>query len=152
MRRYISLLVFLLITTLASSVASAFSPGVWYTDLIKPSWTPPDWVFGPVWSLLYLLIAVAGWLVWRSKGLGLSLFLWFLQLGLNAGWSYFMFGQNRIDQAMIDVSLLALVIAMFIIATWRVSRLAALLFVPYLAWVSFAAALNWSLLQLNGAG
>lgn len=152
MRRYISLLVFLLITTLASSVASAFSPGVWYADLDKPAWTPPDWLFGPVWSLLYLLIAVAGWLVWRSKGLGFALFLWFLQLGLNAGWSYFMFGENRIDRAMIDLSLLALVIILFMVSAWRLSRLAVLLFVPYLAWVLFAGALNWSLLQLNGAG
>lgn len=149
MRRYISLFVFLGLTTLVAIIAGAFPPGEWYEALSKPEWTPPNWVFGPVWSLLYLFIAIAGWLVWRSKGLGLALLFWLAQLVLNGLWSYFMFGQNQIDSAMIDASLLWLAIAGFIFTSWRVSRLAALLFVPYLAWVSFAAALNLAVLQLN---
>jgi benzodiazapine receptor len=149
MRRYISLFVFLVLTTLVAMVAGAFPPGEWYEGLAKPDWTPPNWLFGPVWSLLYLFIAIAGWLVWRSKGLGLALLFWIAQLVLNGLWSYFMFGENEIDSAMIDIVLLWLAIVGFIFTSWRVSRLAALLFVPYLAWVSFAAALNLAVLQLN---
>lgn len=152
MRRYISLFVFLGVTTLVASIAGAFPPGEWYAGLVKPEWMPPDWIFGPVWSFLYLLIAIAGWLVWRSQGLGLALVLWFAGLGLNGAWSYLMFGEQQIDSAMVDIGLLWLAIAGFMLASWRVNRLAVLLFVPYLAWVSFAAALNFSLLQLNGAG
>jgi tryptophan-rich sensory protein len=149
MRRYISLFVFLVLTTLVATIARAFPPGDWYEALAKPEWTPPGWLFGPVWSLLYLFIAIAGWLVWRSKGLGLALLFWFAQLTFNGLWSYFMFGLNEIDSAMIDIALLWLAIAGFILTSWRVSRLAALMFVPYLAWVSFAAALNFAVLKLN---
>lgn len=149
MRRYLSLIVFLVITTLVASVAGAFSPGEWYAGLAKPSWTPPNWLFGPVWSLIYLCIAIAGWLVWRSKGLGIGLLFWFVQLGLNGLWSYWMFGENRIDYAMFDISAMWFAIVGFIVTSWRTSKLAALLFVPYLAWVSFAAALNFAIWQLN---
>lgn len=149
MRRYISLFVFLVLTTLVASTASAFVPGAWYEGLAKPEWTPPNWIFGPVWSLIYLFIAFAGWLVWRSQGLGPALFWWFTQLILNALWSYFMFGQHDISTAMIDISALWLAIAAFMLASWRVNRFAVLLFVPYLAWVSFAAALNFAVLQMN---
>jgi benzodiazapine receptor len=149
MRRYLSLIVFLVITTLVASVAGAFSPGEWYAGLAKPPWTPPNWLFGPVWSLIYLCIAIAGWLVWRSKGLGIGLLFWFVQLGLNGLWSYWMFGENRIDYAMFDISAMWLAIVGFIVTSWRTSKLAALLFVPYLAWVSFAAALNFAIWQLN---
>ena len=149
MRRYISLFVFLVLTTLMAWVAGAFAPGEWYEALAKPEWTPPNWLFGLVWPLLYLFIAIAGWLVWRSKGLGLALLFWIAQLVFNGLWSYFMFGLNEIDSAMIDIALLWLAIAGFIFTSWRISRLAALLFVPYLAWVSFAAALNLAVLQLN---
>ena len=150
MKRYISLFFFLGLTTAVAAIARAFPPGDWYAGLLKPDWTPPDWLFGPVWSVLYLFIAIAGWLVWRGQGLGLALFFWLSQLVLNALWSYFMFGENRIDQAMIDVAFLWLAIAGFMVASWRVSRLAVVLFAPYLAWVSFAAALNLAILQLNG--
>lgn len=149
MRRYISLIIFLVITTLVASIAGSFPPGEWYDSLAKPSWTPPSWVFGPVWSILYLLIAIAGWLVWRSKGLGLALFLWFVQLVLNGLWPYLMFSRHEIDSAMLDILLLLLVIAGFMYVSRPHSKLAALVFVPYLLWVSFAAALNFALLRLN---
>lgn len=149
MRRYISLIVFLLLTTLIAAIARAFPPGEWYDGLAKPEWTPPAWIFGPVWSILYFFIAIAGWLVWRSKGLGLALFFWFAQLVLNGLWSYFMFGQQEIDAAMLDIALIWLAISGFMLTSWRVSKLAVLLFVPYFLWVSFAAALNFAILQLN---
>ena len=149
MRRYISLIVFLLLTTLVASIAGAFTPGEWYAELNKPEWNPPNWLFGPVWSVLYLFIAIAGWLVWRAKGFGLALFLWFLQLLLNGAWSYFMFGENQIDTAMVDLVLMWVAIVAFMITAWRLSKLAVLLFLPYLAWVTFAGVLNYTLLQLN---
>ncbi|MEQ8825001.1 MAG: TspO/MBR family protein [Filomicrobium sp.] len=149
MRRYISLFVFLVLTTLVASAGSAFQPGEWYEALAKPEWTPPNWIFGPVWSLLYLMIAIAGWLIWRSQGLGLPLLLWLMQLALNGLWSYLMFSENDIGLAMTDITALWIVIAAFILTSWRINRLAALLFIPYLAWVSFAAALNFAILQLN---
>lgn len=149
MRRYISLFFFLVLTTVVASAASAFAPGTWYEELAKPEWTPPNWIFGPMWSLLYLLIAIAGWLVWRSQGLGLALLWWFIQLALNGLWSYFMFGEQDITSAMTDISALWLAIVAFMLTSWRVNRLAVLLFAPYLAWVSFAAALNFAILQLN---
>lgn len=149
MRRYISLFVFLVLTTLVASAGSAFQPGEWYEALSKPEWTPPNWLFGPVWSLLYLMIAIAGWLIWRSQGLGLPLLLWLMQLILNGLWSYLMFSENDIGLAMTDITALWIVIAAFILTSWRINRLAALLFIPYLAWVSFAAALNFAILQLN---
>ena len=124
-------------------------PGEWYDGLNKPEWNPPNWIFGPVWTVLYLLIAIAGWLVWRAKGFGLALFFWFAQLAFNGAWSYLMFGEHQIDSAMIDLTLMWLAIVAFMVTAWRLSRLAVLLFVPYLFWVSFAGALNYTLLQLN---
>lgn len=149
MAKYISLLVFVAIVAAVALSAGTFEPGAWYDGLAKPEWTPPKWVFPVVWPILYVMIAVAGWNVWRFHGLGLPLAVWFVQLGLNAAWSYYMFGINRIDLAMFDIAAMWLAILAFIVLTWRVSRSAALLFVPYLAWVSYAAALNFAIWQLN---
>ncbi|MDX2203862.1 MAG: TspO/MBR family protein [Hyphomicrobiaceae bacterium] len=149
MARYTSLLVFALLTFAAASFAGAFEPGAWYEGLRKPDWTPPNWLFGPVWTLLYVMIALAGWLVWRAQGLGLPLLMWFSGLGFNAAWSYLMFGEHRIDAALVDLSLMWVTILAFILSARRVSPAAAALFVPYLLWVSFAGALNFALLQMN---
>jgi len=149
MAKYISLGVFIVLVCSAAASGAIYKPGAWYDALAKPSWTPPDWLFPVAWSLLYLMIAVAGWLVWRSQGLGLPLAIWVIQLGLNAAWSYYMFGQHRIDLAMYDVSAMWVAIVAFIIVAWPVSPTASLLFVPYFIWVSYAAALNWRVWQMN---
>ncbi len=149
MHRYVSLIVFAALTALVATFAGSFEPGLWYQGLAKPTWTPPGWLFGPVWTILYVMIAAAGWLVWRAQGLGLALFLWLVNLGLNGAWSYLMFGQHDIAAAMTDLALMWVSIALFIWTARRVSGLAALLFVPYLAWVSFAGALNFAILQMN---
>jgi benzodiazapine receptor len=124
----------------------------WYATLSKPSWTPPDWVFGPVWTVLYLGMAVAAWLVWRQKGLNGArgpLILFVVQLGLNVAWSWLFFGLRNPALGFIDILLLWVAIAATLVAFLRRSLVAGLLFVPYLAWVTFAACLNYSIWQRN---
>lgn len=145
-----SLIVFLIVTGAAAATGALFMPGEWYKALAKPWWTPPDWLFGPAWTVLYVMIAVGGWLVWRETGLGVVIAIWVVQLVLNAAWSWVMFGLHRIDLALIDAGLMLISIVAFMLAAWPVSQTAALLFVPYLAWVSFATALNFAILRLNG--
>lgn len=146
----LSLIVFLIVTGAAAATGALFMPGEWYKALAKPWWTPPDWLFGPAWTVLYVMIAVGGWLVWRETGLGVVIAIWVAQLVLNAAWSWVMFGLHRIDLALIDAGLMLISIVAFMLAAWPVSQTAALLFVPYLAWVSFATALNFAILRLNG--
>jgi translocator protein len=122
----------------------------WYAGLAKPSWTPPGWVFGPVWSVLYLSMAVAAWLMWRKGNALVPLALFAVQLALNAAWSWLFFGLHNPGAALVDIVLLWAAIAATTIAFWRRSLVAGLLFVPYLAWVSFAAVLNWAIWRLNG--
>ncbi len=121
----------------------------WYAALAKPSWTPPRWVFGPVWTLLYPLMAVAGWTVWREGRSRIAVLLFLLQLALNAAWPWLFFGRRRPDWAFFDIVALTIVIVATIVAFYRVRRRAALLLVPYLAWVVFAGALNLAVWQLN---
>lgn len=146
-----SLVVFILLVTAAAASGSRFMPGSWYEALAKPVWTPPNWLFGPVWAVLYLAIAVAGWLIWRRSGGRPSpaLYVWIAQLIVNALWSYFFFGLHRPGMALVDIILLLLLIVGFIVLSWPVSRLAAGLFVAYGLWVGFAAALNLALWRMN---
>jgi tryptophan-rich sensory protein len=125
----------------------------WYAGLVKPAWTPPGWVFGPVWFVLYLSMAVAAWLVWRQGGLQAArvpLGLFAVQLALNAAWSWLFFGLRDPGLALIDVILLWSAICATTITFWHRSWIAGVLFVPYLAWVSFAAVLNFAIWRLNG--
>jgi len=138
----------------AASGAAFTSPNVhsWYQNLDKPSWTPPSWVFGPVWSFLYLLMGISAWQVWRSTGLRaavLPLALFGIQLLLNAAWSVLFFGLRSPGAALIDIVLLWCAILATVIAFWRHSAPAGWLMLPYLAWVSFAVALNLAIWNLN---
>lgn len=129
-----------------------FRPGTWYESLNKPSWRPPNWVFAPAWTVLYILIAVSGWMVWREAGFsgaGMALTIYGIQLLLNAGWSALFFGLKRMDWAFAEVVALWLSILATIIAFQPIEPLAALLLWPYLAWVSFAAFLNFTMWRLN---
>lgn len=130
----------------------ATSPSIpnWYAGLAKPSWTPPGWLFGPVWSVLYLSMAVAAWLVWRKGNAVMPLALFAVQLTFNAAWSWLFFGLHNPGMAFIDIVLLWAAIVATTIVFWRRSLVAGLLFVPYLAWVSFAAVLNFAVWRLNG--
>ena len=144
-----SALVFVLIVLATASSGAIFKPGEWYESLRKPGWTPPTWAFPVVWTILYVFIGYAGWLVWTIAGWSLPMALWGLQIVANALWSYFFFGMRRMDVALVDVAILWLSIAVFIVAAWPVAPLASLLFLPYLAWVTAAAALNYSVRRLN---
>jgi len=131
--------------------ATATSVGTWYQALAKPAFNPPDWVFAPVWSALYLMIAVAGWRVWRRGGgqMRPELAVYALQLALNLAWSFVFFGARLIGPALVVIAVLLAVIAANAALFSRIDRLAGALLVPYAAWVSFAALLNAALWRLN---
>lgn len=124
-------------------------PGEWYQALAKPSFNPPGWLFAPVWTVLYVMIAVAGWRVWRADRSGLAMKLWWLQLALNFLWSPVFFSMHSIGGALVVILALLLVIVAFIASAWKTDRIAAWLFLPYLAWVAFASVLNGSIWALN---
>ena len=133
------------------AVASINAPA-FYGELVQPSWAPPAWLFGPVWTTLYTLMAIAAWLVWRAAPMAETrnaLLLVLAQLAVNALWSWLFFAWQLGGWAFAEVLLLWALIAATIVAFWRFSRLAALLLVPYLCWVSFAALLNFWLWRAN---
>lgn len=143
---------FVSVCFLAAAMGAIFRPGAWYEQLAKPSWRPPNWLFAPVWTLIYLTIAVSGWLVWREAGLAegaLPLAIYLVQLLLNAAWTPLFFGLHRPDLAFVDIVLLWLSIIATMMAFHPVSQTAAFLLLPYLLWVTFAAALNFSIWRLN---
>jgi translocator protein len=153
-RQWAMLAVFVVICFAAAgvgSLATSTSVGSWYQTLRRPSWNPPDWIFGPVWSSLYLSMAVAAWLVWRrgSVGTKYALLLFFVQLGLNVLWSVIFFGLRLPGQAFAEIIALWVAILLTTAAFWRSSALAGALLLPYLVWVSFAAILNYTIWQLN---
>ena len=128
------------------------SDGAWYAGLAKPAWTPPGWLFAPVWTVLYAMMAVAAWLVWRDRGfrhapLALTLFL--LQLALNGLWTWLFFGLQRPGLACAEIALLWTTIGLTLLGFWTVRPLAGALLAPYLAWVSFAGVLNAVIWRLN---
>jgi benzodiazapine receptor len=122
----------------------------WYTALAKPSWTPPGWIFGPVWTVLYALMAMAGWMVWREGRSRIAVLLFLLQLALNAVFPWIFFGLKRLDWAFYDIVAMTVAILATIVAFYGVRRRAALLLVPYLVWVLFAGWLSLTVWRLNG--
>lgn len=146
------LLGFTVLCFLAAAMGALFKPGEWYEQLAKPSWRPPNWLFAPVWTFLYLAIAVSGWLVWREVGLAdgpLALSIYLVQLLLNASWTPLFFGLHRPDLAFLNIALLWLSILATIAVFHPISASAAWLLLPYVLWVTFAAALNFSIWRLN---
>lgn len=122
----------------------------WYQTLVKPSWTPPDSVFAPVWTLLYILMAVAAWLVWRT-GIDVkpAMLLFFSQLALNFAWSFLFFGARSPWLGLVCIGMLLVTVAICTFVFWRITKPAGLLFMPYLLWIGFAAALNFAVWRLN---
>ena len=146
---YLSLFIFVVLVLAAASTGSFFKPGEWYASLNKPNWTPANWMFPVVWSILYIFIAFAGWFIWEENGGSFLLFLWGLQLLLNMAWSYLFFGRKRMFLGLIDILILWVVILLFIIFSCQNVPIASYLFMPYLLWVSLAAFLNFDIFRKN---
>jgi translocator protein len=155
-KQILGFLAWLTVSFIAASIGAFASAtaGTFYNALIQPEWAPPAWLFGPVWTVLYLLMAVSAWLVWRSFGIqharvALSLFV--VQLAFNALWSWLFFVWHLGALSFYEIVLLWILILGTIFSFWRLNRTAGLLLLPYLAWVTFAAVLAFTLWQLNPA-
>lgn len=153
-KRIVGLAAWLIVSFIAAAIGGAASiqAGPFYNQLVRPEWAPPSSIFGPVWTVLYALMGIAAWLVWRAADFRATRFpitLFLVQLALNALWSWLFFGWHRGALAFADILLLCVLIVATIIAFWRIRRLAGALLFPYLLWVSFASALNYSVWQLN---
>lgn len=148
----IGLVLWIMGSLAAGWVGSAFMPGAWYESLVKPAWTPPSVVFGPVWTALYIMMGTAAWLVWRRAGFSgaaVVLGLFIAQLVLNTLWSWIFFGLRNPGAAFIEIIVLWVAILAVLIGFWRVRTAAGVLLLPYLAWVTFAAGLNMQIWRLN---
>jgi tryptophan-rich sensory protein len=153
-RDYAGLAAFIAINVAVSALggwATSKSVGTWYQALAKPAFNPPDWIFAPVWSALYLMIAIAGWRAWRRGGgeVRSVLTVYAVQLALNLSWSFVFFGARLIGPALAVIAALLAAIVVNAFLFWRIDRTAGALLVPYAAWVSFAALLNAALWRLN---
>ena len=147
---YVELGICLIICLGAALFGALFVPGEWYEQLSKPSWTPPDSIFPPVWTILYLMMGVAVWLVWQEKNRGsVALWVFIAQLILNAAWSWLFFGLKNTGLAFFDALILMLAIFTTAVLFWRENRLAGIIMIPYFLWASFAAALSFAIWQLN---
>jgi tryptophan-rich sensory protein len=150
MNRHVSLVLFLALVVGGGLVLGFLTaPGAWYAGLAKPAFNPPAWLFGPVWTVLYILIAVAGWLVWQRNRHGWPMKLWWVQLVLNFLWTPVFFAAHQIGLAFVVILLMLATILAFIETAWRQDRVAAWLFTPYASWVAFASVLNCAIWQLN---
>ncbi len=154
MKRALGLIVALAVCFAAAAIgglATQRAPD-FYLSLSRPSWAPPASLFGPVWTVLYAMMAVAAWLVWKERGFSAArdaLTLFLVQLAFNALWSWLFFAWQEGALAQIEIVLLLVLIVLTIVAFWRVSKLAGALMLPYLAWVAYATALTFSLVQRN---
>lgn len=140
---------FLGLSFAAAAVGAAFEPGDWYAGLRKPTWTPPNWLFGPVWLVLYACMGIAAARVRIREAAALPMALWLGQLVLNAAWSWLFFGLHRPDLAFYEIQVLWILVAVTAVSFQRSDGRAAALLVPYLIWLGFASWLNWSLWRLN---
>jgi translocator protein len=147
-----ALMLFLVLTFLAPAAGVWGMPGEWYAGLNKPSWNPPSWVFGPVWTTLYTCMAVAAWLVWRQGGWKkqrLALTAYVIQLVLNAAWTPIFFGLQQPGWALVEILFLLAAILITVRFFAQATRCAAGLLLPYAAWVAFASFLNFTLWRMN---
>jgi len=152
---WLSLIPFVVVCFLAAAIgalATNSSVKTWYPQLRRPEWTPPNWLFGPVWTTLYLMMALSAWLAWRGSNSGVprfALILFGIQLVLNALWSVIFFGLRKIGPAFAEVLLLWMMLIATAVSFLPLSLLAAWLLIPYIAWVGFASYLNYRIWQMN---
>jgi len=150
--RIAGLVFWLVLSFLTATFSTMFGPGEWYATIAKPAWTPPGWVFGPVWTLLYIGMAVSAWLVWLKggwRGNRFPLVVYVAQLAFNAAWSWLFFGERLIGLALADIVVLWLLIVVALVLFWQRRTLAGTLMLPYALWVGFASALNFQIWRLN---
>ncbi len=148
--RWGSLAAFLALTIgVGALIGSSNPPGEWYAGLAKPSFNPPSWLFGPVWTVLYGLVGIAGWRTWQKGPQGLPMQVWFLQLAVNFTWSPVFFTLHQMGVAGLIIGAMVALTIIFIQITWKPDRISALLMLPYLAWISFAGILNTTLWWIN---
>lgn len=146
----LALAVFVLVVVGGGMAIGAFTrPGEWYAQLAKPWFNPPNWIFGPVWSVLYVFIAIAGWRTWRRERFGPAMKVWLAQMLANFAWSPVFFFAQRPGLALAVILLVLVFVLLFIRLTWPRDRVAGVLFLPYAAWVAFATALNGAIFRLN---
>jgi translocator protein len=149
-RKWIELGAFLLLVLGGGIFIGSFTmPGEWYASLNKPSFNPPNWLFGPAWTILYILIAIAGWRIWRRAPQSAAMKIWWISLVFNFLWSPVFFGAQKIGLGLVVVLAMLASIVAFIEAARRLDGTSALLFLPYAVWVSFASLLNASIYTLN---
>jgi len=148
-RNVVLLLVLLIVVGGGLAIGYLTRPGEWYAQLAKPSFTPPGWVFGPVWTILYVMIAIAGARIFVSDPHGSSVWFWWGQLALNFVWSPVFFSAHKIGMALVVIVVLLAVVLALILLLWRRDRVTAWLLVPYAFWVGFASVLNASIFALN---
>ncbi|MBN2732233.1 MAG: tryptophan-rich sensory protein [Balneolaceae bacterium] len=151
-KKFAGLAGWILVCALAGAIGAYFEPGIWYQEITKPFFTPPNWIFAVVWPILYLCMGIAAWLVWKELGFdkGRQPLKWFgVQLGLNAAWSWLFFGRHAIGTALGEIILLWVAILFTLLLFWQKNKIAGALLIPYLLWISFAVALNFSIWQLN---
>ena len=153
-RQAVGLIAWLLLCFAAAAVGgfASASAGTFYAELVRPTWAPPGWLFGPVWTVLYVLMGISAWLVWRVRGFagaGTAQLVFIAQLAANALWTWIFFVWKQGGLAFAEILLLWVLIVATVALFWRISRFASVLLVPYLAWVSFASALTLSTWRLN---
>lgn len=146
---WLDFLVFLFACMAAGLTGSLFPPGKWYSELNKPVWTPPNWVFPVAWPILYLLMSYSGATLANLESAGSALALWALQISLNTLWTPVFFGAYDLFGALVIIIFLWTTILCYTVGSYKIDKLASYLFIPYLAWVSFAAILNFEYLRIN---
>lgn len=147
--RWDALAGFITVAFLAALPAAWIDTQTWYFSLAKPSWSPPAAVFGPAWTLLYTLMGIAAWGVWQKQGWRRPLAVWLMQLGLNTAWTPIFFGLHQPGWAFVEICVLWVTVALMIGMFSRVARWTAVLLLPYLAWITFASALNFEIWRMN---
>ena len=153
-RKWLGLVLWIAVAFVPSAMSVFVQPGAWYAGLERPAWTPPSWVFGPVWTVLYLLMGIAAWRVWLTGGFEdrrsrVALMVFLVHLLFNAAWTWLFFGRHMIEAAAVEIMILWIMIAVLTVLFWRRDRIAGGLLVPYVLWVAYATTLNIGFAVLN---
>jgi len=153
-RKWLGLLAWIVVAFIPSATATFAGPGEWYDTLNRPAWTPPPWVFGPVWTVLYLLMGVASWRVWERHGFGdrgarRALVFYLVHLIFNAAWTFLFFGLHMLTAAAIEIVILWAMIVALIVMFRKLDRIASALLLPYLLWVTYAVTLSIGFAVMN---